>query len=216
MKSRMMLSILVIAMVAAVIGGATMAYFFFKVEVENEFTAGTVRITAEEDAEVTGDLDNVNPGDCYDKRIDIEVTGSKGVVLRVKNAGEWVYTDAWRDYLFTNWEALCYSGEEKPALGDRDAWDAIISAMNATENLVDFSLLGWLGPDDDGWYYSPKGYEAGAEFGFDVTVCFDGPLMDNRWQKATFNMVTKIEALQSSNYAPYHHWGVDYYGTPSD
>ena len=211
MKSRMLLSMLIIALVSAVIGGGTMAYFSYKVEVDNTFTAGTVTITAEENTEVTGDLDNVNPGDCYEKNIDICVTGSKAVVLRIRNAGEWVYTTAWRDYLRDNWDELCYSALEKPT--DRDGWDAIISAMNEAE-VVDFSLLGWFGPDADGWYYSPVSYAANACLDVDVEVCFDGRDMDNRWQLARFSMVTEIQALQSSNFAPYHEWGVEYYGTP--
>ena len=208
-KSRIMMSMFVIALAAALIGGATMAWFSYKVEVENVFTAGTVTITAEEDVEATDDLDNVNPGDCLDKVIDICVTGSKGVVLRMRNTGEWVYTTAWRNYLRDNWDELCYSEVPKPT--DQDGWDAIISAMNVLD-VADFEIEGWTLIGD--WWYSPASIDAGTCIDVTIEVCFDGEDMDNYFQKARFTMNTEIQALQSSNYAPFHEWGVDIYGIP--
>jgi predicted ribosomally synthesized peptide with SipW-like signal peptide len=83
MKSRMLVSLLVIALAAAVIGGATMAWFTDSDETGDvTFTAGTLKINVDDtfDGEPIDvlEFDNMNPGDVYDEiKILIENTGTK-------------------------------------------------------------------------------------------------------------------------------------------
>ncbi len=86
MKRKILFVALIIALVAGLIGGGTMAWFTAKAEVENTFTAGTVMINPGE-AIVSGDLDigNWNPGDCTELTWEIHNSGSKDTYIRIKN-----------------------------------------------------------------------------------------------------------------------------------
>ncbi len=78
----MMMSMLVIAMAAALIGGATMAWFTDEAASEEvSFQAGTLLIDID-DLERTGDytevdIDNLNPGDTWEWEFDVENVGTK-------------------------------------------------------------------------------------------------------------------------------------------
>ncbi len=110
MKSRMMLSMLVIALVAAVIGGATMAWFTSQDTAGGPavFTAGTLVVDVSKGLQTFQDLlpdaskhGNMTPGDVYDEiEIIIENTGTKNL--------------AW----FGNWEATLLDGEKNDKLLD--------------------------------------------------------------------------------------------------
>ncbi|MGO1470528.1 MAG: TasA family protein, partial [Tissierella sp.] len=50
-------------------------------EVVNEFTAGTVKINLVDNFE---GAPNVNPGDCYEKEVYVENTGTKKALIRIK------------------------------------------------------------------------------------------------------------------------------------
>jgi len=109
MKKTMIASFLVIALVAAVVGGASMAWFTAKQDVpENVFVAGTVMIEAGKefvwDAEK---MDNVNPGDCFSKCIQVYNTGTKAIELRLVNM-KFSFVINW-DWICRNWDALCFS-----------------------------------------------------------------------------------------------------------
>ena len=71
MKKRILMNLLVIALVAALITGATQAWFTDDQEFPDEvtFTAGTLPINVDEDGESLAKIDdrvfeNLNPGDC--------------------------------------------------------------------------------------------------------------------------------------------------------
>ena len=201
MKSRMLLSMLIIALVAAVIGGATMASFTAKVDVENEFTAGTVMITADEDVDATDDLGNVNPGDCLRKVIDICNTGSKAILLRLQLEGTWTFDEQW---LSENWEALCFSDEPIPVteIGWATFFEGLVDPASFDLGAGWFYYEGW-------WYYTGDPADAEACIKLDFEVCFDLEDMGNHYQKATYELNTYIQAIQASNNASGLTWGVD-------
>jgi predicted ribosomally synthesized peptide with SipW-like signal peptide len=200
MKSRMLISILVIALAAAVIGGGTLAWFTAKTDLENVFTAGTVMIAAEEDTELTDELGNVNPGDCLKKVFEICNVGTKGIALRMKFEGTWTFNEEW---LEENWNKLCFSALPIPT--DASGWAAFF------EGLIDpasFKVTGWVYDEDDGWWYYDGNLAAGACLEMvEIMVCFDGESMGNHYQAATYTLKAYIEAVQSSNFAPFHVWG---------
>ncbi|NLZ39169.1 MAG: hypothetical protein GX893_06135 [Firmicutes bacterium] len=81
MKSRILLSMLVIALAALMIGGATMAWFTDSAEAgPQEFTAGTLLIDIENWDHATAEtinLDILNPGDEFSFTFDVKNSGSK-------------------------------------------------------------------------------------------------------------------------------------------
>ncbi len=209
MKSRMMVSLLVIALAAAVIGGATMAWFTDSDPVEPvTFTAGTVDIKV---TDQEGGYENVNPGDCHDVTATITNVGSKNVVLKLDDitASFNVANDApadialdyslitihfqnanpddWTKSLDGNW-VIVFEGEA--------------AEVHDLSNYVIYYVGGPIGPE--------------ASVTLALKVCFDGPGMDDDYQGATLELNGTFYAIQASNFAPYHEWGTDLYGTPAN
>lgn len=83
--------VLVVAMMAALVGGATMAWFTHQAEGGKAiFTAGTVEVSAGNAVITgTGSHDNWNPGDCNQVKWVIKNTGSKTSYIRVRLDKGW-------------------------------------------------------------------------------------------------------------------------------
>lgn len=97
MNRKVWTSLLIIGMALAAIAGGTLAWFTASASIDaNTFTAGTVKIEAGESWAADYEVENWNPGDCEDKEVWVEVTGSKGVYLRAK------IIDGWYQYNETN------------------------------------------------------------------------------------------------------------------
>ena len=229
MKRNVMFSLFVIFLAAAIIGGATMAWFTAKADApDNVFEAGTVMIDADKDVDYSELMENVNPGDCYRKCLTVENTGTKAIQLRLVDVwGEWEFD---REWLLENWDALCFSDEaleltEPGGTGSYwdDVWADVFNAL-VGENPLFIAPC----PDSD-WvmkYVKEADEIVGFEFyytgdlvegipsGESVTLCvvisFKGDLMDNVYQGATFNTSGSFEAVQSSNNAPGEVWGEDW------
>jgi len=81
MKSRFLVSLLVIAMAAALIGGGTMAWFTDSAESEDvTMTAGTLLIDIDNFNRVESDvlnIENLNPGDEYTYKFNVKNIGTK-------------------------------------------------------------------------------------------------------------------------------------------
>lgn len=220
-RNRILISLMIIAMTAALIGGGTMAWFTAKAELGNEFTAGTVMIEADEEATDTEGWDNVNPGDCFEKDINIENTGTKGIHLRLMLEEEWDFD--W-EYIRDNWEALCFTEKDEEGWNenwDEDSWEDedfrdYVRGLENPVDLTDIDLEGWTYNDEDGYYYYDGSVDSGASIGVAFNVCFDGPTMNNFYQAADYTLNVRIEAIQTTNYAPYHEWEVDTFGVPED
>jgi predicted ribosomally synthesized peptide with SipW-like signal peptide len=197
MKSRLMMSILVIALAAALIAGATSAWFTAEAELpEAEFVAGIVEISADKEPTFVSLTKNrhlnVNPGDCSTVTWEIVNDGTKAIELRVKLAKEWEYVDG----------------------------VGILSTDNVYYAPAPES--GWvIYQDPDGlWLYYTGGPVAGT-FDMDnpgipknkttvelpLIVAFDGPGTDNKYQGKWFELSGQVEAIQASNEAPDEVWG---------
>jgi predicted ribosomally synthesized peptide with SipW-like signal peptide len=103
MKKRTILSVAIIVLVFAAIGGATMAWFTDEAVVDpNVFTAGTVILDAEDswyDETNPISVDNWNPGDCTPKMVTVTYEGSKRAFLRMQILETWAMSDGQGGFL---------------------------------------------------------------------------------------------------------------------
>lgn len=72
----------------------------------------------------------------------------------------------------------------------------------------------WKIEDNKIYYLEPLEKNKSVELG--AFVCFDGEQSDDNYQGASYTLSPEFEAIQASNYAPYHEWGVAHYGVPQD
>jgi len=197
MKKRIAISMFVVLLVTAAMGGATMAWFTDQAEIEqNVFEAGTVELDATDNfdaATANSTLENWNPGDCSDKEITIEYTGSKNAFLRMQITEEW-------------------SG----ITGDSDDENGEYYERNAPN-------VTWEGWDDENWlYYEEWWYYTGGSGEHTITineeeinsldpgeddvgpftivtrVCLDGEETGNDFQGATYTIDATFQAIQGS------------------
>ena len=213
-KSRMMISLLVISMVAALIGGGTMAWFTAKADAPvNEFTAGTVMLEVGEEVVYGEDMENVNPGDCFLKCIEVTNIGSKAMELALLGVDFEVIID-W-DWIEDHFDELCFTE-------DYDGLEALQEAYDDGE----FEIPAFLAPcPDSDWvmeyvkdednnitgfnfFYAGGPVAPGESANLCVVVVFDGEMMGNIWQAAQFNQLNGVfNAVQASNDAPAEVWG---------
>lgn len=188
MKTKILLSLLVIGLAVALIGGATMAWFTDETPVQPaEFTAGTVVVNADEaptiDTPEGKYFDNVNPGDCATVTWTIVNSGTKAIELRVK------LSELWEGELPT---------------------DNVYYAPDPDS--------GWVMYDEDGelWLYYTGGPVPGT-YGntpedertvqLPIIVAFDGATTGNDYQGKEFTLSGDVYAIQASNGAPAAVWG---------
>lgn len=173
----------VLALVGLLVAGGTMAWFTAETdEVNNAFAAGTVEIEMwENDNLVDGDLlgmniENVNPGDCYIKKVVVKNTGSKKAMVRVHEST-----------VIEDYNLLQIDGVGDPNI-------AIVKfAANPK----------WV--YEDNYFYYNEVLQLGAETEpilVENKICFDGPLMGNEYQGAKFTITLKADAIQATNGAP--------------
>ena len=159
MKSRMIMSLLVIALAAALIGGATMAWFTDSDTAGSAtFTAGTLKIDVSDGLTAFYDLlqvgskhGNMNPGDVYEEIVlEIENTGTKNL--------------AW----FGNWTATVDTGE------DNEVTDVLLDAIYIHSAKMEF-----LRPDSTEWepmdQFITNGVGSGLYPGWYNTLAAQGP-----------------------------------------
>ncbi len=97
-KIKLYISMVIIALAVALVGGATMAWFTAEAQTPvNEFTAGTVKLSATRGEAHTSKFiaDNWNPGDTTNLGICVENEGTKSINLRARLDGYWI-PSAWR------------------------------------------------------------------------------------------------------------------------
>ncbi len=188
MKKSIVVSLLIIVLAVAAITGGTWAWFTANAEIgPNVFTAGTVEIEADETFD-TEDVrvGNWNPGDCIDKEVWVNVTGSKGVYLRLKiNDGWYQYNDQTEV-----WES----------------WD-----LGVLVNPVSYGLpnTNWI--EIDGWYYYAGGRIEPDTEGIEVIskVCLSGEAGDE-FQGKQYRIGFGFEAIQTTHEAAFEQWHVGY------
>lgn len=94
------------ALVALLVVGGTMAWFTAEAEATNSFKAGTLTINLVDEFDEE-EAQNVNPGDCYDKTVYVENTGTKRAYIRVKLTPKFDPNNLSTDvvtYLVDDWE----------------------------------------------------------------------------------------------------------------
>lgn len=188
MKSKLTMTMLVIALTAALLVGATQAWFTDSADVpEAEFTAGTLEINADgpEYFAMEGRfIDNVNPGDCVTVCWEIENVGTKKAEVRVN------LEDLWENLRGEDGEeqrvAFFYpkadSGWE---MYENEAGELWLYYTNGP-------LAGTYGTED----------EVGETVKLCLVVAFAGEDMDNRYQGASYKINGIAEAVQATNGAP--------------
>ncbi len=178
MKSRMLISLLVIALAAAVIGGATMAWFTDKDDAgAATFTAGTLKIDVSDGLATFEGLlpeskhGNMNPGDVYDEiEIIIENNGSK----KLGWVGNWTVTqvdsqlsDALLDGIYIktmkmeflspgenlDWETADQFITDGVGSGDYSNWYNTLANMSSFDRKV-VTLRNWI--DNNGMGVTPN------------------------------------------------------------
>lgn len=186
MKNKLRLILITSIFAAVALSGAALAWFSYTADpVMNIFRAGTVDITlydklGETDFPSNG-IANVNPGDFYDKEVYVTSNGSKETYVRVKLTPTWT---------------------PMPGYEGRALSTDVVQLNIDTANWV-------LG--EDGWYY----YKSILTPTYSDTtklldgLTFSGPLMDNKYQNATFSIDIQAQAVQASHYAFLTEWGID-------
>lgn len=158
---------------------------------------------------------NWNPGDCDEVNFYVRNTGSKDIRVRAKLSADWELDFDW---LWENWDALCFS--EMDRFGDQDSWsrEDFEEALDSPETVVSIELCNgqeqWT-KENGFFYYTGEPIESGQEAELCLEVCLDGELANNIFQGGKYTLKVTFEAVQSSNYAPYYEWdGINLYGVP--
>lgn len=230
MKRKVMLSLFVIFLAAAIIGGATMAWFTAKADATPAaFQAGTVMIEAGGKFDLDDEVfNNVNPGDCICVGWWITNTGSKAIELKVVGDGLWSLSEVAIEYVQANWDGLCHS--KYGDFGD-NSWASFMADFNTAAEMGADNNPTYIVPCPDyewalalvdelgnlvtstedvseyHFYYLGGPVEPGETVQLCLCVAFDGPLMNNLFQAATFTMGGTVYAVQASNNAPSEVWG---------
>jgi len=224
MKKKMFVSMLVIlvAIVAAV--GGTLAWFTDTAEITpNVFTAGTLRIKANDVFTHNFDQSPWNPGDCTDKAVSLELTGSKRAFVRMK------ITETWTKKYVVGSDGYVI---KDPATGLPQELSPAVSVYyhNLNEQAPHVS---WQGYDPDEWqnlngwlYYVGMLYpnpivDDGQKkiIGILSEVCFyetndngEKIIPGNEYQGAVYTIDADFEAIQVTHEAAFDEWKAGFHG----
>jgi predicted ribosomally synthesized peptide with SipW-like signal peptide len=204
MKSKILLSVLSIALAGALIAGATLAWFTDENEVPAAtFVAGTVEVDADEPTVLPkAGVNNVNPGDSFNVKWFIHNKGTKATEFRVKLEKVWYIDD----------DNYAVNSEENGRL-ERLFDEYGVDDLEALEDLLNTNNVTYEPAGDDwkmhkGWiYYTSGPVPAGENRILELIVTFDGKKTDNKYMGATFTLGGIVEAVQASNGAPKAVWG---------
>lgn len=172
------------------ITGATLAWFTAESSpVTNEFTAGTVIITADETVSPPEHIvDNWNPGDCTEKEYTVINSGTKSIFMRVKLSGSWYNPDGTPfnpepDLDVVTW-GFCDDRPDQPWIRDGNTWyyEHILPGTHSGATLEERQAVLCL------------------------KICLDGPKTDNQYQGKVFILSAVFEAVQSSHGAVDQVW----------
>ena len=188
MKRKIWFSFLLIALSAAMIGGATMAWFTAEANAPAAtFKTGTVKVRADEGEEFIATpaekyFDNVNPGDCATVTWNIVNTGTKAVELKVK--------------LDKAWQGGLDTGNVYYAPRPDSGW-----VMYKEDEII---WLYYVNGPVPGTYGGTS--EAERTVSLPVVVAFDGAATGNEYQNKRFSLTGTVYAIQASNGAPAAEW----------
>ncbi|NLM92321.1 MAG: hypothetical protein GX168_05195 [Bacteroidales bacterium] len=216
MKSRMLISMLVIALAAAVIGGATMAWFTDSAGPEDvTFTAGTLEITVkgsgvsvDNDGNLIidfGDVSNMAPGDLTDPvTIKVTNTGSLDIGLFRKFTASGELAKVLKPY---NLVVHDWSGKWNMVKNGVVKIDSAPANMNELCNWPDQVEA----PNTDGWFGIALGTEDGVNDFYNTTLQFQfDKLAGNEYQGQGAVLKIEFKATQKNEEAIKALMGEDY------
>ncbi len=93
-------------------------------------------------------------------------------------------------------------------------WQLDSLESNNVSIMLDASMnaANWVVVDQT-LYYLPK-VVPGESVSVHLVITLDGTLTNDAYQGQSYVVSPMFDAIQATNYAPYHEWGVPYYGTP--
>ena len=190
MKGKVLLSLLVIALAGTLVAGAMGAWFTWEAEVPAaEFTAGTVRVNADDPEYVPArgkSFENVNPGDCGKVAWTIINEGTKAAELRVKLEGIWEGELPADNFYYAPEEGSGWVLYEETEGEEQGLW------------------LYYTGGPVPGTFSGATEEERTVEL--PLIVAFDGEATGNDYQGKVFTLSGKVYAVQASNGAPGEVW----------
>jgi predicted ribosomally synthesized peptide with SipW-like signal peptide len=170
---KLLISILSVALGAALIYGATMAWFTAEAEVDpTTFTAGTVTLG---DTVLPESRVNVNPGDPYEVTWTFKYTGSKNAYLRVKPIWNYIAADGTTPL-------------DPVILDPIDMDDTIWEKRNNDGYLYYIPRIDGVQPGQE-----PE------EIKLTLTGKFNGAAMNNDYQGSTLTVSGIVQAIQASH-----------------
>jgi len=207
MKSRMLMSLLVIALAAALIGGATAAWFTDAAQPEEvTFAAGTLMIDVDnlELSSASRDdlvLDRLNPGDSWTWEFNVYNVGTK--------SANWLLYMCWQDIIGLENEDLPEGQVEllaaREGFGTNGLSEVVEWEISVDGAVVFQGTLPQEGPlvIDDLTPFDALG-EDGALRSQTVTVTatLPGEATDNKYQGSKMNIAFGVKAWQTTNDAP--------------
>jgi predicted ribosomally synthesized peptide with SipW-like signal peptide len=202
MKSRLLVSLMVIAMAAALIGGATMAWFTDEAQTNPvTFTAGTLLIDMTDPVVTTDNfdqarLDRLNPGDIWEYEFEVENVGTKSF--------NWGIYVCWQDDVLSEAERAEMFGDREgfggSPLSEKILWTVYVDYGTGEEVFLEDQLL----PAEGG----PLGalmeaLPAGSEpVKFRIVAELPGEGTGNAYQGSGMDLVLGVKAWQTTNNAP--------------
>ena len=197
----MLVSMLVIALAAAVIGGATMAWFTDEATVDPvTFTAGTLQIDLDNFAENTTesvDLDILNPGDEWEYKFDVTNVGTKSF--------NWGIYACWKDIVGQDNTAL--PAGQRELLIARGYGDAELSKIIDWEVYADYGegeepIVAGKMPAEGPAGKIMEALAAGSDtVNFRVVASLPEDA-GNEYQGSTMEIAFGVQAWQTTNNAP--------------
>ncbi len=215
MKKKLIL-LTTFALVALLVAGGTMAWFTANDKATNFFKVGTVKIKVIDEFEES-DAQNVNPGQCIDKKVKIKNIGSKDVYVRVRLNPKWYdgeeevtvtaeyEVDKNKNLKISNIERV-KDGEIRP----QGLWRFIrwlLSKLCPEKP----DKPEWISTDDYcDWVYYSHYLEPEEETEYLIEkVFFHGETMGNDIQGLTFKLEVEADAVQASHNAYKDVWKDD-------
>jgi predicted ribosomally synthesized peptide with SipW-like signal peptide len=229
MNKKVFLSVAIVLLAVAAVGGATMAWFTDEAVVDpNVFTAGTVVLDAEDswysETEPIS-VDNWNPGDCTPKMVTVTYEGTKRAFLRMQIKETWAMSNGEGGFL----DPTEYFDREAPNVdwkvfkGDVDDYKTIdwgtYDPKDNPDDWEDWNVDGKWNNVGEWWYYDGdddseqttiNGTTISAISGVSDTVdptivmiiglvCLDGPGTGNEYQGAQYTISATFQAIQASH-----------------
>lgn len=205
---KLLISILSVALGAALIYGATMAWFTDEADVaETTFTAGTVDITAAGSFDAdTYNIENVNPGDDFSGSWTFINAGTKRIMLRIiptfnfapaqDHIEDFDEIDEYEKYGFIASDKFRFShtsGQWVDTDPD-DGWEVENEPTSVTGSIG--LVLYYVGnPVDEG----SNIIAAGHSVDFAWTLSFHGEQMNNKYQGSKLTVGAVVQAIQASH-----------------